>query len=142
CEFVSDIAGALPSYVIAELLGISHEDGRRLYHLTETMNSEHVGEATDTVLQAQIEMFEYASALAQRKRAEPGDDIATALLDAEVDGRRLTDLEFNMFFLLMINAGGDTTRNLVSAGTLALMEHPDELARLVADPGLLSTAVE
>lgn len=142
CEFVSDIAGALPSYVIAELLGISHEDGRRLYHLTEAMNSEHVGEATDTVMQAQIEMFEYASALAQRKRAEPGDDIATALLNAEVDGRHLTDLEFNMFFLLMINAGGDTTRNLVSAGTLALLEHPDELARLAADPGLLSTAVE
>ncbi|OHT97898.1 cytochrome P450 [Mycobacterium syngnathidarum] len=142
CEFVSDIAGALPSYVIAELLGISHEDGRRLYHLTETMNSEHVGEATDTVMLAQLEMFEYASALAQRKRAEPGDDIATALLNAEVDGRHLTDLEFNAFFLLMINAGGDTTRNLVSAGTLALLEHPEQLARLQDDPELLATAVE
>lgn len=142
CEFVTDIAGALPSYVIAELLGISHSDGRRLYHLTEIMNSEHVGEATDTVMQAQIEMFEYASALAQRKRVEPGDDIATALLNAEVDGQHLTGLEFNMFFLLMLNAGGDTTRNLVSAGTLALLEHPDELARLMADPALLSSAVE
>ncbi|MGV0812893.1 cytochrome P450 [Mycolicibacterium boenickei] len=142
CDFVSEIAGALPSYVIAELLGISHADGRRLYELTETMNSERVGAATETVIQAQLEMFEYASALAERKRAEPGDDIATALLHAEVDGQRLTDLEFNIFFLLMINAGGDTTRNLVAAGTLALLDHPEERARLAADPGLLPTAIE
>ncbi|MEV0674716.1 cytochrome P450 [Mycobacterium sp. NPDC050441] len=142
CDFVSDVAGVLPSYVIAELLGISHEDGRRLYELTEAMNSEKVGAPTETVMQAQLQMFEYASALAERKRADPGDDIATALLHAEVDGQRLTDLEFNLFFLLLINAGGDTTRNLVAAGTLALLEHPDERARLVSDPGLLPTAVE
>ena len=72
----------------------------------------------------------------------PGDDIATSLLQAEVDGERLTDLEFNMFFLLLINAGGDTTRNLVAAGILALMEHPAEQARLAADPSLLPTAIE
>ncbi|WKG00877.1 cytochrome P450 [Mycolicibacterium sp. HK-90] len=142
CDFVSDIAGALPSFMIAELLGISHEDGRRLYELTETMNSERVGAATESVIQAQLEMFEYASALAERKRVDPGDDIATALLQAEVEGQRLTELEFNLFFLLMINAGGDTTRNLVAAGTLTLLEHPGERARLVAEPGLLSTAIE
>ena len=59
-----------------------------------------------------------------------------------MDGERLTDLEFNMFFLLLINAGGDTTRNLVAAGILALMEHPAEQARLAADPSLLPTAIE
>ena len=72
----------------------------------------------------------------------PGDDIATSLLQAEVDGQRLTDLEFNLFFLLLINAGGDTTRNLVAAGMLALMDHPAEQARLAADPSLLPTAIE
>jgi cytochrome P450 len=143
CDFVNDIAGALPSYVIAELLGIPLEDGRRLYELTETMNSGAVGDAVQThVVDAQMQMFQYGTELAARKRANPGDDIATALLNAEVDGERLSDLEFNMFFLLLINAGGDTTRNLVAAGTLALMEHPGEQARLVADPSLLPTAIE
>ena len=134
--------GALPSYVIAELLGIPLEDGRRLYELTEIMNTGAVGDASKRATDAQMQMFQYGTELAARKRAQPGDDIATSLLHAEVDGERLTDLEFNMFFLLLINAGGDTTRNLVAAGILALMEHPEEQAKLEADPSLLPTAIE
>ncbi len=141
CDFVNDVAGALPSFVIAELLGIPLEDGRRLYELTEIMNTGSVGDPGE-IQDAQMQMFQYGSELATRKRAEPGDDIATSLLHAEVDGERLTDLEFNMFFLLLINAGGDTTRNLVAAGILALMENPDERDRLAADPSLLPTAIE
>src|SRR5262245_13712755 len=140
CDFVEDIAGALPSYVIAELLGIPLEDGRRLYELTEIMNTGVVGDPKTK--EAQMRMFLYGTELAARKRVEPGDDIATSLLQAEVDGDALTDFEFNMFFLLLINAGGDTTRNLIAAGILALMEHPDQRARLAADPSLLSTAIE
>lgn len=145
CDFVNDVAGALPSFVIAELLGIPLDDGRRLYELTEIMNSGAVGDTHadhSHVIDAQMRMFEYGTELAARKRAAPGDDIATSLLHAEVDGERLTDLEFNMFFLLLINAGGDTTRNLVAAGILALMEHPAEQGRLAADPSLLPTAIE
>jgi cytochrome P450 len=139
CDFVTDVAGALPSFVIAELLGIPLDDGRRLYQLTELMNS---GLMDEPVQRAQLQMFEYATELAARKRATPGDDLTTSLLHAEVDGQRLTDLEFNLFFLLLINAGGDTTRNLVAAGTLTLLEHPEERARLAADPALLPTAIE
>ena len=62
------------------------------------------------------------------KRARPGDDLATKLLQAEVDGRRLTDTEFLLFFLLLIDAGGDTTRNLLSAGLLALHGKPGPAA--------------
>ena len=141
CDFVEDVAGALPSYVIAEMVGISLDDGRRLYALTEIMNG-HDSLNNETVVAAQMEMFSYAQELADRKRAEPGDDIASSLLHAEVDGQRLSDLEFNLFFLLLINAGGDTTRNLVAAGTLALMQHPDQLARLRADASLMPTAIE
>ena len=141
CDFVKDVAGALPSYVIAELLGIPLEDGYRLYELTEITNSGLVNDAR--VAEAGMEIFAYATELAATKRTQPGDDIATSLLHAEVDGQRLTDLEFNFFFfLLLLNAGGDTTRNLVAGGILALMENPRELAQLDANASLVPTAVE
>jgi cytochrome P450 len=140
CDFVTDVAGALPSYVIAELLGIPLEDGYRLYQLTEIMNTGGLGDPRAT--EAAVEMMTYSTELMARKRADPGDDIATSLLQAEVDGRRLTDLDFNTFFMLLINAGGDTTRNLVAGGMCVLMDHPEERAKLEADPTLLPTAVE
>ena len=140
CDFVTDVAGALPSYVIAELLGIPLEDGYRLYALTEIMNAGVLGDPRAT--EAAVEMMTYSTELMARKRADPGDDIATSLLQAEVDGRRLTDLDFNTFFMLLINAGGDTTRNLVAGGMCVLMDHPEEQAKLEAEPTLLPTAVE
>ena len=140
CDFVTDVAGALPSYVIAELLGIPLEDGYRLYELTEIMNTGVLGDPRAT--EAAVEMLTYSTELMARKRADPGDDIATSLLQAEVDGQRLTDMDFNIFFMLLINAGGDTTRNLVAGGMCVLMDHPEERAKLEADPSLLPTAVE
>jgi cytochrome P450 len=140
CEFVDDVAGALPSYVIAEMLGIPLEDGRRLYELTEKLHTGYVAEGENE--QAKMQMFQYATELAARKRADPGDDIATSLLQAEVDGEHLTEWEFILFFVVLIDAGGDTTRNLVAAGILALMQHPAERQRLAADPSLMPTAIE
>ena len=141
CDFVDDVAGALPSYVIAEMLGIPLEDGRRLYELSEILNSGYVV-GDSAIEQAVTQMYQYSAELAARKRADPGDDIATSLLQAEVDGRSLTDLEFNLFFMLLMNAGGDTTRNLVASGVLALIQHPAERQRLAADPSLMPTAIE
>src|SRR5438876_216949 len=128
-----DGAGEMPSFVIAELLGIPLDDGRRLYHLTETIHA-----APDTVppgagLNAIIEMFNYAHEVAENKRAHPGDDLASRILGAEVDGERLDDIDFNLFFLLLIDAGGDTTRNLVGGGLVALFDHPEERRRLQDD---------
>ena len=139
CDFANDVAGALPSYVIAELLGIPLEDGYRLYELTAIMTR---GQIDTRAVEAAAEMFAYAAELGARKRAHPGDDIATSLLQAEVDGERLTDMEFNFFFMLLINAGGDTTRNLVAGGICVLMDHPEERAKLEADRSLLPTAIE
>jgi cytochrome P450 len=141
CDFVDDVAGALPSYVIAEMLGIPLADGRRLYELVEILTSGYVV-GDSAIEQAVTQMFQYGTELAARKRADPGDDIATSLLQAEVDGQSLTDLEFNLFFILLMNAGGDTTRNLVAAGILALMQHPAERQRLEADPSLMPSAIE
>jgi cytochrome P450 len=87
-------------------------------------------------------MFAYSAEIRAAKRARPGNDLASVLLRAELDGERLSDLEFDLFFLLLINAGGDTTRNLVASGMLALLDHPAELAALRADPARLPGAIE
>jgi cytochrome P450 len=143
CDAVSDIAGEMPSYVIAELLGIPLDDGRRLYHLTETIHAAPESVPEGAGLGAVIEMFNYAHQVAEDKRARSGDDLATRILQAEVDGERLDDVDFNLFFLLLIDAGGDTTRNLVGGGLLALFDHPEERRRLQDDlDGLLPTAVD
>lgn len=144
CDFVSEIAGRLPSGLIAELMGMPREDGERLYDLTEIMHTNDDAVAPPHVKAAAIgEMLGYAQSVADRKRTEPGDDLATLLVNAEVDGDRLTDGEFQWFFLLLVNAGGDTTRNLLAAGLQLLFDHPDQRERLLANPdALLGTAIE
>ncbi len=76
-------------------------------------------------------MFMYAQQLAEKRRAEPGDDIITALLSAEVDGESLSDMDFNLFFLLLSVAGNETTRNAISHGMNAFLENPDQWDLLV-----------
>ena len=143
CDFVGDIAGELPSYVIAELVGIPLDDGRDLYRLTERMHAAAPGEAGRADVDAAIaEMMTYSNGIRAAKRAHPGSDIASALLAAEIDGEKLHDIEFDMFFMLLINAGGDTTRNLVAGGMLELIAHRNQYAQLTADRSLLPSAIE
>jgi cytochrome P450 len=142
CDFVADIAGEIPSYVIAELLGLPLDDGRRLYTLTETIHAAPESQAPGASLGAVVEMFNYAHDVAERKRAEPTDDLASTILHAEVDGERLDDVDFNLFFILLVDAGGDTTRNLLGSGLLALFEHPDARAYLQQHLDTLPVAVE
>jgi cytochrome P450 len=143
CDFVADVAGELPSYMIAELVGIPLDDGRLLYRLTERMHTATpTPEGQMDVVAAIGEMMAYSAALRTAKRERPGDDLASVILAAEVDGARLSDTEFDLFFMLLINAGGDTTRNLVAGGMLALLDHPAERARLTADRSLFPTAIE
>ncbi len=133
CDFVAQVAGEMPSYVIAELMGMPLDDGRELYRLTETIHSAPETMEEGAIPRAVMAMFAYATELIARKRAHPADDLATRLLNAEVEGRRLTDPEFLLFFLLLIDAGGDTTRNLLSTGLLALTDNPAQKAWLMAD---------
>jgi cytochrome P450 len=106
----------------------------------------HSGDASVTMEEragAAVEMHAYAGRVAAAKRRDPEDDLATVLVQAEVDGDRLTDDEFNWFFLLLVNAGGDTTRNLVAGGLEAVFQHPVERDRLVDCPNeLMPTAIE
>ena len=133
CDFVNQVAGEMPSYVIAELLGFPLDDGRELYKLTEVIHTAPETLPPGAGGQAVAKMFEYGAKVIADKRANPGDDLASRLLACELDGRRLEDPEFLLFFLLLIDAGGDTTRNLLSGGLLALMENPDQYAWLMAD---------
>ncbi len=143
CDFVTQIAGEMPSYVIAELMGMPLDDGRELYKLTEAIHSAPGATPGLDGGTAVMKMFEYGRILIEEKRARPKDDLATKLLQAEVDGKKLDDIEFLLFFLLLIDAGGDTTRNLLSAGMLAMHENPDQLKWLMEDlPGRLPSARE
>lgn len=144
CDLVADVAGRLPSGLIAELMGIPRSDGERLYELTEIMHTTDPSVVTpERQMEAVGEMLMYAAGVAAEKRSRPADDIASTLVQASVDGDSLTDDEFQWFFLLLVNAGGDTTRNLVTSGMQLLFEHPKERERLAGNlDGLLGTAVE
>jgi cholest-4-en-3-one 26-monooxygenase len=145
CEFVKDVAAELPLQVLADLLGIPQAERFRIFDLSNRLigfeDPEFQTSPADAA-SAAAEMWAYANELAARKRKEPGDDLTTVLVHGEVDGERLSEMEYDSFFLLLAVAGNETTRNLISLGMLALMEHPDQYRRLAASPRLLPTAVE
>lgn len=141
-DLVEDVAGLLPSYVIAELIGIPRDDGVALYRLTEAIHAAPESLPEGAALGAVIEMLTYAQRVWEEKTAKPGDDLASALVTAEVDGHRLDQIDFQLFFMLLIDAGGDTTRNLVASGMDALLAHPEQRAILTADLDHLPTAIE
>lgn len=139
CDFIADVASVLPMHVILELVGVPRPQRMHLLTLSNTM-IEHAG--TDIALSAAMEMYQCAADLTALRRAQPAEDLMSYLISAEVDGEKLTDPELNAFFLLLVVAGNETTRTLISGGLLALMEHPAELARLRADPSMIPSAVE
>ena len=143
CDLVDDVAGELPSYVIAELLGIPLDDGRELYRLTEAIHAAPESLPPGAGGAAVLQMFQYAQGVIAEKRARPREDLSTKILQAEVDGRSFDDIDFQLFFMLLVDAGGDTTRNLVAGGMQALFEHPAERAKLARSlDSLLPGAVE
>jgi cholest-4-en-3-one 26-monooxygenase len=145
CDYVVDVAAELPLQVIAEMLGVPMEDRHKLFEWSNRMIGSEDPEyqvSEQEVQNAQIEMFMYANALAAERRANPRDDIVTALLDAEVDGDRLTEMDFNLFFLLLAVAGNETTRNSISHGIQAFCDYPEQYQKLVSDPSLAASATE
>ncbi len=144
-DFVTDIAAPLPLWVICELVGAPVADRGRIFELSNVL----IGSA-DPEFQlepqaqqnAAAEIYAYGAALAERRRADPADDIVTKLLQPNEHGEALTSDEFDLFFLLLTVAGNETTRNAAAGGMLALFEHPEQWQRLLADPGLIPTAAE
>ena len=153
CELVAQVTDDFPLQNLSDLLGVPLEDRPKLLGWTNRVigyqDPEHAssGEGSGPPQNprspsALADMFDYADALAERKRAEPADDVMTALVQAEVDGRRLTGPELHMFFFLLVIAGNDTVRSALPGGVLALLDHPEEYARLRAEPDRLPAAIE
>ena len=133
CEFMNEVAGEMPSFVIADLMGLPLTDGRDLYRLTEVIHSDPASLPEGAGAAAVGAMFEYGLSVIKEKRARPGDDLASQLLSVELDGRKLSDEEFLLFFMLLVDAGGDTTRNLVGTGLYELLNAPEQWGGLAAD---------
>jgi cholest-4-en-3-one 26-monooxygenase len=144
-EFVEDVAAELPLIAIAEFLGVPVEERKVIFDLSNRLIGFDDPEFQTSHADAEIaaaEMYAYANELAADRRRNPRDDIVTTLINAEVDGERLSELEFNIFFLQLAVAGNETTRNAISHGMLALIENPDQWQVLVDDPTAMDCAVE
>jgi cytochrome P450 len=155
-DFVDLVAAPLPINVIVSILGIPTEDAPFMVELSNHLVEGTSGVPLDptaygntTPLEllpfdspASHALFEYGRRIGQERRDDPRDDLITRLVASEVNGESLTDTEYCNFFQLLVFAGNETTRTAISQGMLALMEHPEELERLRADPALMSTTVE
>ena len=145
CDFVTEVAAELPLQVIVEMIGVPLEDRHRVFEWSNRMMAYDDPEYVDSIevgRAAAAEMYMYANQLAEARRDAPRDDLVSVLMTAEVEGERLSESDFDQFFLLLAVAGNETTRNLISGGMLALCEHPAERARLLADASLMPSAVE
>jgi cholest-4-en-3-one 26-monooxygenase len=143
CDFVTDVAAELPLQAIAEIMGVPQEDRGRLFDWSNRMVGLDDPEyATTDGTVASAELYAYVNDLARQRRADPRDDIVTLLVNAEIDGDSLSEVEFDMFMLLLTLAGNETTRNSTSWGMRALIENPEQYARLRDQPELIDSAVE
>lgn len=145
CDFATEVAGEMPLFVICEILGVPRDDRRMLYALTERMFGSDIPDPQEAFrdgMAAAEQIRAYGAELGRRKAAAPEEDIVSDLLAAEIEGRRLTDGEFQAFFMLLFNAGADTTRSLLCFGLALLLERPETLARIRKDPSLLPAAIE
>jgi cholest-4-en-3-one 26-monooxygenase len=154
-DFVTDIAAELPLVVIADLLGVPQEDRHNLFDWSNRMigrlDAEYAEDAEDAVAGvddpeyatvAAMELYAYAADLYSKKRLDPHEDLMSVLTQVEVEGDKLSELELELFFLLLTVAGNETTRNLISGAMDTFFAHPDQWTKLRDDRSLMPQAVE
>lgn len=144
-DFVEELSAELPLLVIAELLGVPTADRHRVFDWSNRMVGSEDPEyqlAAEAATQASMELFAYSDELTAARRLEPHDDLLSVLTTAEVEGETLSQLEIDLFFMLLAVAGNETTRNLMSGAMVAFFEHPDQWQKLLSDRSLLPKAVE
>ena len=146
CDFVTEVAAELPLQAIAEMVGIPLEDREKIFRWTNAMiggDDPDVAEKHEDVIAAATELFLYSRALQTERRDKPADDIITTLLSADVDGERLDETEFDMFFLLLCVAGNETTRTAITHGMQAFFDFPEQWEKFRSDPDrYMDTAVD
>ena len=144
-DFVTQISAELPLQVIADLLGVPKEDRHKMFdwsnHMVGNEDPEYQ-ETTDMAANAAMELYAYAAELYAKKRIDPHDDLMSVLTTVEVEGERLSELELELFFLMLTVAGNETTRNLMSGAMHTFFQFPEQWQRLLDDRTLLSTAVD
>ena len=129
CDFVEEVAAPLPLGIICDMMGIPEEDHKKIFHWTNVIlgvgDPEFVG-SYEELMSVALEMFMYAQALGEDRVKNPTDDVTSAMMNAVVDGERLTPQEFGSFFILLVVAGNETTRNAISHGMKLFTDHPDQ----------------
>lgn len=128
-ELVAELAGPLPLQIICDVMGIPEHDHQRIFHWTNVILGFGDPDLTtdfDEFFAVAMDIGAYATALADERRSTPAEDLTTSLVQAEVDGERLTSAEVASFFILLVVAGNETTRNAISHGVLALTRYPDQ----------------
>jgi len=126
-NFVVDVAAELPLQAIAELLGVPQDDRGKMFRWSNMMVSyqDPDFDADDNQV-GLVEMLSYFMEMSEDRKANPRDDIVTKLVTADIDGQELTSDEFAFFSLMLAVAGNETTRNAITHGMIAFMEHPDQ----------------
>ncbi|MGE0000204.1 MAG: cytochrome P450 [Ilumatobacteraceae bacterium] len=146
CDLVAALSAPLPLQVICDMMGIPDDDLERIFGWTNVLlgiGDPDVTTDFQTFIDATQSMAAYGMALAESRRSRARHDLTTELVQAEVDGERLSDAEIASFFILLTAAGNETTRNAISHGVVALTRHPDERATWWADfDGRTRTATE
>lgn len=147
CDFVTEIAVNFPLYVIMSLLGLPEEDFPRMHMLTQEMfggDDEEFqrGRTPEDMLAVLADFFNYFATLTASRRAEPTDDLASAIANGRIDGEPLSDMDTASYYVIVASAGHDTTKDAISGGLHALIENPGELDRLRNNMDLMPLAVE
>ena len=146
CDLVPSLSGPLPVQVICDMMGIPEEDHAKIFHWTNVIlgvGDEDIAATYEEFEQVAKDMAAYGMALADARRSKPADDLTTNLVQAEVDGERLSDLEIASFFILLGAAGNETTRNAISHGVTALTRYPEQRQAWFSDfDAHAKTAVE
>jgi cytochrome P450 len=147
CDFVQQVAVHYPLQVILSLLGLPESDFPRLLKLTQELfggadEELQRGTTPEELLATLLDFFGYFQDITNARRATPTGDLASAIANARVDGEYLSDIDVASYYVIVATAGHDTTSSTISGGLHALIEHPDQLARLREDPGLLPFAVD
>ena len=140
-DFAPAVAVPLPMLVIADMLGIPAEDRDRFKLWSDAM-IDAATEPKEETYQLAFELWEYFEKIIEQRRVDPADDLVSVIAHAEVDDVPLNNAELNGFCMTLLVAGNATTRNLITGGIEALIQHPDQLQRLVADRTLIPSAVE